>query len=161
MQLPGQKPSTWASPQLLLMPVDTVRRPAGGEWDFLPHMERVCTAPLPAQTRARPESPSWPQIVAFMGPLPQGPLLTCTHRHHILTLTQPHDPGCRGRDSCRGIRHEGNRRHAEQTVAHRETNLSGHGGRVQAKQGIPPGKALQGWPWLALTSDCGGRTQDG
>ena len=70
------------------------------------------------------------QIVAFMGPLPQGSLLTCTHRHHILTLTQPHEPGCRGRDSCCGIHHQGNRRHAKQTVAHQETNLSGHGGRV-------------------------------
>lgn len=155
MQLPSRKPFTWASPQLLLMPADTVRRPAGGEGDFLPPVERVCITPLPAQTRARP------QIVAFMGPLPQGSLLTCTHRRCILTLAQPHVPGCRGQDSCHGIRHQGNQRHAEQTVAHQETNLSGHGGRVQGKQGIPPGKALQGWPWLALTSDHGGRTQDG
>lgn len=49
MQLPSQKPFTWASPQLLLMPADTVRRPAGGEWDFLPNVERVCTVPLPAR----------------------------------------------------------------------------------------------------------------
>ena len=105
-----------------------------------------------------PQSPSWLQTMASMGPLPQGSLLTCTHRHSTLTFAQPHGLGCRGRDSCRGIRHQGNQRHTEQTVTHQEVNVSGHGGRVWGRQGIPPGEALQGWPWLAMTSDRGGRT---
>ncbi|MXQ97302.1 hypothetical protein E5288_WYG003286 [Bos mutus] len=47
-------------------------------------------------------------------------------RHSTLTFAQPHGLGCRGRDSCRGIRHQGNQRHTEQTVTHQEVNVRVH-----------------------------------